>query len=892
MKSFRVVKLLVGLTVLASCTNSYHPFKSTWPEQCTRHWIGPEYWSNSIQDWRLDSGRLECLNSIKPLRTVQLLPRWLGPQKGHLEMRVHLGRTVKSDSGSAHAFAGFLIGSGDLNMDFRARAIIHHSSGKNGGWIAGINERGRLLLLDNEQGLAELATSPAAQAPLSLDGEVILELVIQPADTGYSVELSAWDIKDESRRQTLQLRVVEDERLDGNIALVSHLVPAWFKNWSMSGTKLQRDESQVFGPILCAMHTLSKGILKMTAQMPPLGETDPQVVTLQVRETGANDWRTIATERMIVPGWTVPFTIADWDDTKDYDYRLVYALPTNRGKTKDNYYQGTIRHNPIEKDELVVAAFTGNSNSHGTFGKYFDFTRHMIFFPHADLDAHVQAVNPDFLVYTGDQVYEGRPTAPDRSGSFNSYLDYLYKWYLFCWAHRDLMRDIPTVCMPDDHDVYHGNIWGAGGKAAPRTPPDGKYPPHYQGFTSHWTQDQGGYQMPADFVKMVERTQTSHLPDPYDPTPVEQGIGVYYTDINYGNVSFAVLEDRKFKSAPSVMIPQGKVINGFFQNRNFNPRRADVPGAQLLGERQELFLKAWAADWRQAMMKVALSQTIFANVTTYPSEFATDAGTPSLVALPPDSIPQNYKLAVDMDSNGWPQSGRNRALRELRKGFAFMIAGDQHLGSIVHHGVDEWGDAGFSLCVPSIANLWPRRWYPPAPGVNHQQGFPKYTGSFLDGFGNRITVWAVSNPVVSGREPAELHDRAPGFGVVRLNKKTQQITLECWPRYANPADPSARQYPGWPMTISVPDNYGRNPIAFLPTLKFKGIENPVVQVIDESDQEIVYTLRIIADSFRPPVFRKGSYSVRVGEPGTEVMRTLSQIKSIGLQDEAELAVEF
>ncbi len=36
---------------------------------------------------------------------------------------------------------------------------------------------------------------------------------------------------------------------------------------------------------------------------------------------------------------------------------------------------------------------------------------------------------------------------------------------------------------------------------------------------------------------MVQRVQTSHLPDPFDPTPVLQGIGVYYTDLQWGGVS-------------------------------------------------------------------------------------------------------------------------------------------------------------------------------------------------------------------------------------------------------------------------------------------------------------------------------------------------------------------
>ena len=36
----------------------------------------------------------------------------------------------------------------------------------------------------------------------------------------------------------------------------------------------------------------------------------------------------------------------------------------------------------------------------------------------------------------------------------------------------------------------------------------------------------------------------------HDPTPVQQGISVYYGDMVYGNVGFAILGDRQFKSGP------------------------------------------------------------------------------------------------------------------------------------------------------------------------------------------------------------------------------------------------------------------------------------------------------------------------------------------------------
>lgn len=170
------------------------------------------------------------------------------------------------------------------------------------------------------------------------------------------------------------------------------------------------------------------------------------------------------------------------------------------------------------------------------------------------------------------------------------------------------------------------------------------------------------------------------------------------------------------------------------------------------GQRQLNFLRDWSADWsNQAQMKVVLSQTIFACVQTLPENEVNDQNVPKLRILnegdyPPDDIP-----VIDMDSNGWQQSGRNKALREMRRGFAFHLAGDQHLGSALQSGIDDWGDASFAFCVPAISKVWLRRWMPKIEGKNRQPNSPKYSGDFLDGPGNKITVYAVSNPYFTGK---------------------------------------------------------------------------------------------------------------------------------------------
>ena len=103
-----------------------------------------------------------------------------------------------------------------------------------------------------------------------------------------------------------------------------------------------------------------------------------------------------------------------------------------------------------------------------------------------------------------------------------------------------------------------------------------------------------------------------------------------------------------------------------------------LPKVSLLGARQLTFLDSWATNWKGADMKCALSQTIFANMATHHGR-----GLKFLIA--------------DMDSNGWPQTGRKNAISVLRKAFAFHLAGDQHLATIVHHGVEKQRGRGYSV---------------------------------------------------------------------------------------------------------------------------------------------------------------------------------------------------
>ncbi|MEX0986622.1 MAG: hypothetical protein WD052_04020 [Bacteroidales bacterium] len=893
--------IVVTLFTFTSCDRSATSYTSGWEHQPDRVWVGPEFWANRLQDWHIEDGMLKCVNSTQNLRTVHLLTHQVGENYGELKIELTLGVNPEARKTGSDGWAGILLGAGEGKIDYRGSALIHYSSGTAGGVIVAVNENGQVVFLDNTGNREHIgAMQSVPQQPYS--DSILLNIDIYlNNDSSYTVSASATDLHTKKRISHNNLTKISPERLRGNIAIAAnHLEKEfnqdtyWFSKLKMKGTNLVEFPANRFGPFMGVQHTLSKGTLKLTAQLPPVGLEDEQYVRIWTREKDAPSWNEADSIPIRRDGFIAPVRFDNWDSSKDHSYRLSYRLNDVKGRKRSYYYSGEIKADPVNKQELVVAAFTGISHMDGTInGSQTDYLK-QLWFPHTKFVNSVMAQKPDILFFTGDQVYEGRPTLPDFTSPENTELDYLYKWYVFLWSAGELMRNTPTVYLPDDHDVYHGNIWGAGGRAAPAFPPDSVYPDHYEGLENHWQQDQGGYKLGASTVNMIQATQTSHLPDPFDPTPVEQDISVYYTDLNYGRISFAILEDRKFKSAPSVVLPEARVVNGFAQNRYISGRGLDNSDAKLLGERQLEFIDAWTTDWKNADGKVSVSQTIFANVATYPEAFRTDAGTPNLEVPQPGVIPEGYRVARDMDSNGWPQTARNKALRALRKGFVSMIGGDQHLGSLVQMGVETWDDAGYSFCVPAVGNLWPRRWFPPQPGLDHQEGLPLYTGKYFDGFGNRMNVWAVANPVETDKEPKALYNRAVGYGIIKFNKRAGEITFECWRRDADPRNIEDGMFPGWPKTISILDNYNRPIRSWLPTYEIKGLDKyPLFQVIEEATGEVIYTVRVPEFTFQPGVFTYGGeYTVKIGDPDNDNFRLFENVRARYTNTEEPVVVEF
>ncbi|MEM7576935.1 MAG: hypothetical protein AAF328_05600 [Planctomycetota bacterium] len=294
----------------------------------------------------------------------------------------------------------------------------------------------------------------------------------------------------------------------------------------------------------------------------------------------------------------------------------------------------------------------------------------------------------------------------------------------------------------------------------------------------------GGYLQSPMFVNLVQRTMCGHNPDAYDPGPLDSGVTNYFHTFSYGGVDFAVLEDRKFKSAAKEVFRQAQP-----------PQRLGNTQRQMLEDRH---------TQRLSDVRIVVSQTNYANLATR----------------------ADGNMTQDRDSHGWPKAARDRAVALFEKNDAILFTGDQHLASVARletPGADGPGVMQFSQ--PAAGCIW-WRWFHP----NAQQrvdgppeaGPPPHLGRYVDGFGNLFEILAVANPA-----PAEKMKDYPnpqrhrvttdqaknglgttrrlhggeGVALIRVDQPARRITLMCWPLGADVTQGASAQFPDWPIVI-------------------------------------------------------------------------------------------
>jgi len=739
-----------------------------------RPWLGKDFWSNPAEDWVLRDGRLENRFSGGN-RSVVILTAEVGQAKESMTLKTVIDQISFETRGEG--YVGFEIGRQGKFNDYRDAAI--HGAGL----AAGIDFTGRLFIGESDP------KTEAIKMPLN---NVYLEFKADPIeDDLYDCSIRATDGAGREFGRTN--RSVHGSRLEGLVSIMATTrlpqrqaltqprkgpgVPIVqtrgdegrfaFSNIELSGGKVIARPERAFGPILWTTYTLdNSGTLRLLVQGAPFSRNAKHELSLEL------PGRKPILAFLEPNSRTARFRALNVPTDKDTPFKVTLA-----GES----WEGTIRSIPKGRD-LVLTALSCNDATG---------------FPHKQLVDNVAAQKPDLISFHGDQIYEavgGYGLIYDQQENDRSLQSYLRKYAMHGWTWREILRNTPSITIPDDHDVFHGNLWGAGGGPSDVS----------KGY-GNTAQDSGGYKMSVEFVNAVHRTQTGNLPEPADPAPCRSGMSVYFTSLAYGPLDLAILADRQFKTAPRDLLPAAEIENGWPANLRWDPvTQSSHPDAELLGPRQEAFLRRWVRNpAKNHRFRVAISQSPWLAPQTLPKNIHHDKYVPTLPVYSPGEYAPDDEPKPDFDTNGWPKEKRDLGLALLKEAGALHITGDQHLGTTGQYGLKGHRDGPWWISSPAIANVWPRRWMPAEEGKSRRPGDPKWLGDFSDAFGNPFTLHAVANPHDIDREPARLFDRAVGYTVVTFNPSTGHATLANWPYWASPAQPAPdnEPYAGWPIVI-------------------------------------------------------------------------------------------
>jgi hypothetical protein len=833
--------------------------------EINRPWVGPDFYAHRLEDWRLYQGRIECLASVSN-RYLYLLTGEVDRGPGALEIAMTVSVPDLPERPRARNYLGFRLGLKSQSGDFREAAV----SGQ--GLEAGLTTEGLLFI-----GEMESVSSKEKQESLkrALKNGVEFGLVLKASSRQFNIRLTVREPESGKVLDELEDFNLPWEMVSGGLALVSSLpevrqksgaAVSWFRDLGAEGSLFLSFEERALGPVAFTLYTLSLKTLRLTAQLVPGCLVEGTRAFLDVRESGR--WSRVAESPVDLNSWVACFKVPDWDYQESKEFRVIVE-GLEQEPAKADIPMGVIRKESLTGDRLRLAVLSGNQEDG---------------YPHAGLVKELKGLGPDLIFFGGHQVY-GRPASffKEKFSLNEARQEYLRQWLLFGWAFADLLKDRPSIILPEARDFFQTKLWGENGRLVEE-----------ESSGSDWiaAQDSGGFLMPEEFVRLVLKTQTSHLPERQGGRSSKDKINSYFCEVRYAGLSLAVVDDRTFRSAPAPLLPEARIRNGWALNPDFDLKKMTrVKGARLHSQEQLDFLKDWVADWSSGVwMKAVLSQSLWISLLTLPEGSPEEEALWKLKAVKEGQYPPDDRPAADFNSGGWPQSARDEALRILRQGLAIHIAGSGGPTAALKYGLEKFDEASWAFVPPALGNGLPVRWMPKPSGRLAALKEPEATGNFEDAFGNRFSLKVVTNPVEG--EQLSPGKSLAGFGLVTFDKITRRITFESLARPEDARSPELKVYPGWPVAFSQLENEGRKPAAYLPLLKFRGLENPVVQVVEERTGQIVYSLRILGTEFRPAVFRAGNYTVRCGEPGTARWKEIKGIASLPGNVEKTRIIDF
>jgi len=316
-KMKKYLLFLIPLIVVSSCIKRPKTVENMWPSNIERNWIGSQFLSVQQKDWKLDSGKLICVNTGSKKGVVVLTRQITNPIKG-FEISFEAG--LPPNMGNQYR-QGMILGLENPTTD-----SVDFSKGL----FAGVASNGTLFL-----------GKKSTTIKTSFGDRLIFDLEAIPL---------------ENRKLHLLLRIRggnKDNQLaeltdDINPDLVKGLISffvtgtakgskqnvIWFESLEINGDGVRYFPNNARGPILKIDHKHVGDSLKITAFIAPVIIDNKSKVVLQTRHDG--EWTTIE-KAAITPTYTVKFAIPYGAENEHLEYRIYTHYIDNYGTTKYQY---------------------------------------------------------------------------------------------------------------------------------------------------------------------------------------------------------------------------------------------------------------------------------------------------------------------------------------------------------------------------------------------------------------------------------------------------------------------------------------------------------------------------------------------------------------------------
>ena len=318
-------KIIITLLLLifgVSCTRPPKTIENLWPSEIERYWAGPQFLSVPAMDWKLDSGRLVCMNAGGSKGVVLLTKSIEHPEGFEITFE---GGFVGKEHGRADKM-GLMLGlntpEGDM-IDFQK------------GIFAGVTVDGMLILMEKT---SKMKTTLAANEQLIFNIEGV------PMENG-KLQLLLRVRNEAGDNQLGEVRVESNgERIKGFISFyvqtkekASSGSTAWFESLEITGEGVVTAPENAKGPILSIEDSMQNGLLTMKVFLAPLLRDSSNRVVLQIRDGG--EWTTLAKEP-VPDDYVVTFSPQKLDASVSA-YRVYTRYIDRYGSQKYSYVKGS-----------------------------------------------------------------------------------------------------------------------------------------------------------------------------------------------------------------------------------------------------------------------------------------------------------------------------------------------------------------------------------------------------------------------------------------------------------------------------------------------------------------------------------------------------------------------